>query len=49
MQSLPAKAIILSNTIDCTKTELPTMTNTFARYKDTLSNLDEAKNREKVL
>jgi len=49
MQSLPAKAIILSNTVDFAMTELPSMTNAFARYKDTLTNLYEAKNREKVL
>ena len=49
MQSLPAKTIILANTIDISKSELPSMSKTFARYKDTLSHLDEAKKRERVL
>lgn len=49
MPSLPARAIILSNTIHCDQTELPSMNKTYSRYNESLTNLSAAKNREKVL
>lgn len=50
MPSLPARAIILNNTLHFNLDgQLPSMNKTYTRYNQSLTNLKAARNREKVL